>query len=265
MFKTNRILVTVLVGLLFAWVIAGCTVPDPAEPEGRTESRTESITEAGAEASATRPAATATDPPTATATATATDRPVTNTPRPPNTPRPTNTAPAATSAPLPTATAPPPATSAPLPTVTDPPVATSAPLPTATLAPTAEPTAVPPTAEPTAVPPTAEPTAEPPTAEPAPGQVIIINVNKQDEYVDIQNIGGQPQDLSGWTLLSEKGAQSCALGGVLQPGQVLRIWAMAQDADKGGYNCGFGSNIWNNSESDPAVLFDANGNEVSRK
>jgi len=27
--------------------------------------------------------------------------------------------------------------------------------------------------------------------------------------------------------------------------------------DRGGYNCGFGSNIWNNSESDPAVLYDS--------
>jgi hypothetical protein len=83
--------------------------------------------------------------------------------------------------------------------------------------------------------------------------------------VDIQNVGGQAQDLAGWHLLSEKGSQDCPLGGVIQPGEVLRIWAKASDAGQGGFNCGFGSNIWNNSESDPAVLYDATGREVDRK
>jgi len=45
---------------------------------------------------------------------------------------------------------------------------------------------------------------------------------------------------------------------------VLRIWAMAEDAGQGGYNCGFGTNIWNNSKSDPAVRYDAVGHEVDR-
>jgi len=43
-----------------------------------------------------------------------------------------------------------------------------------------------------------------------------------------------------------------------------RGWALASDAGQGGYNCGFGSNIWNNSEPDAAVLFNADGQEVSR-
>ena len=92
----------------------------------------------------------------------------------------------------------------------------------------------------------------------------IIAVDKGAEFVDIQNQGDQPQDLSGWTLVSEKGNQACALGSVIGPGEVLRIWAMAEDADQGGFNCAFGSAIWNNSEKDPAVLYDAAGQEVSR-
>jgi len=40
---------------------------------------------------------------------------------------------------------------------------------------------------------------------------------------------------------------------------------MVEDAGQGGYNCGFGSNIWNNDERDPAILFDASGSEVDRK
>lgn len=82
--------------------------------------------------------------------------------------------------------------------------------------------------------------------------------------MDIRNVGGQPVNLSGWVLRSEKGNQDCGLGGVIEAGATLRIWAMSEDSDKGGYNCGFGSNIWNNSERDPAVLFNAQGIEVSR-
>lgn len=149
------------------------------------------------------------------------------------------------------------------------PTPTSAPLPTA-IPPTVPPTAIPPTAvppvavPPTAVPPTAlpQPTA---TLQTATGSLVIIGVNKSDEYVDIRNDGGAAVDLSGWILRSEKGPQDCALGGSIGPGQVLRIWAMAEDAGQGGFNCGFGSNIWNNSESDPAVLINPSGQEVSRR
>lgn len=93
---------------------------------------------------------------------------------------------------------------------------------------------------------------------------MIAGVNKSAEYVDIQNTGGTAQDLAGWVLLSERGSQSCGLGGVIEPGQVLRIWALAEDAGQGGYNCGFGSNIWNNDEPDTAILYNAEGIEVSR-
>lgn len=89
-------------------------------------------------------------------------------------------------------------------------------------------------------------------------------VNKVAEYVDIRNTGTQAQDLGGWRLVSERGNQSCTLGGILEPNQTLRIWALASDIGQGGYNCGFGGPIWNNSEPDPAVLYDANGNEVHR-
>jgi len=140
-------------------------------------------------------------------------------------------------------------------------VVAEAPPPTS---PPAEPTDVP-TSAPTE--PAPEPTAVPVPTDPPPpsaAQVVIINVNKRDEYVDIQNTGGTDQDLGGWTLISEKGNQVCGLGGVLPAGATLRIWAMSEDAGQGGFNCGFGSPIWNNSSSDPAVLVDSNGAVVSR-
>lgn len=141
---------------------------------------------------------------------------------------------------------------------------------------------VPPTAAPTTM---ASPTALSPTdTQPAPilvdtatappppptetvaaalgPRVVIVAVNKREEYVDIQNQGDQAQDLGGWRLVSERGNQACGLGGVLEASATLRIWAMT---GPGGYNCNFGDNIWNNDESDPAVLYDNQGQEVSRR
>ena len=111
--------------------------------------------------------------------------------------------------------------------------------------------------------PTPVPTATP---EPAPGGPVvrIVAVDKKAEYVDIQNEGDVAVDLTGWILRSERGEQDCPLGGILEPGATLRIWAMAEDADQGGFNCGYGSNIWNNSKSDPAVLLNPDKQEVSR-
>lgn len=176
----------------------------------------------------------------------------TSTPTPTKTPTPTATA-VPTDTPVPpTATA----TNTPLPTNTPPPTATPQP-PTATATETPIPTNTPTPA------PTAVPTA---TALTGPARIVITNVNKRSEYVDIQNIGGEVQDLTNWLLRSERGPQDCTLSGiVLQPGQSIRIWAMAADAGQGGFNCGFGDNIWNNDEPDAAVLFNAAGEEVYRR
>ena len=95
--------------------------------------------------------------------------------------------------------------------------------------------------------------------------IAIVYVDKGEEFVDIQNQGGADIDFGGWTLVSEKGNQVCGLSFVLPAGQTIRIWALAEDAGQGGFNCGFGSNIWNNSDRDPAVLYDAQGNEVARR
>ena len=94
--------------------------------------------------------------------------------------------------------------------------------------------------------------------------MVIVGVDKRAEYVDLENSGDQAQDISGWVLVSERGDQRCTLVGIIEAGAVLRIWARTADAGQGGYNCGFSSNIWNNSEPDPAVLYDNGGNLVHR-
>jgi endonuclease YncB( thermonuclease family) len=94
-------------------------------------------------------------------------------------------------------------------------------------------------------------------------KVIIVTVNKREEWVDIQNIGNIDVDLTGWNLVSERGNQGCPLSGIIKAGETWRIWSGS--AQGGGYSCGYGRPIWNNSESDPAVLYTAQGVEVSRK
>jgi endonuclease YncB( thermonuclease family) len=102
-----------------------------------------------------------------------------------------------------------------------------------------------------------------PTPEPSVAQVIIVTVEKRAEYVDIQNMGDTDVDLAGWNLVSERGHQECPLSGSIKAGDTLRIWSGTAQGD--GYSCGYTSPIWNNSESDPAVLYNAQGVEVSRK
>jgi hypothetical protein len=92
------------------------------------------------------------------------------------------------------------------------------------------------------------------------GAIVIVTVDKTDEYVDIQNIGA-PVNLNGWLLVSERGNQVCRLNGIIQPKQVLRIWAGTHET---GYSCGFLRTIWTDSQLDPAVLYNPQGKEVSR-
>jgi hypothetical protein len=93
------------------------------------------------------------------------------------------------------------------------------------------------------------------------GSVLIVAVNKREEYVDVQNTGNGPVDLNGWKLVSETGNQACTLTSILQPNEVLRIWARTGNP---GLNCDYDFNIWNDNQTDPAVLYDSQGKEISR-
>jgi hypothetical protein len=141
------------------------------------------------------------------------------------------------------------------------------PFPTLTPSPTGSPTAtqiVPtetdtpiPTAMASPIPTNTSPPATPTIG----GSVRIIAVDKPAEFVEIQNLSNAEVNLRGWRLVSETGNQSCTLRGTLQPNEVLRVWARRGDP---GFDCGFPINIWNDNASDPAVLYDPQGEEVSR-
>ena len=129
---------------------------------------------------------------------------------------------------------------------------------------TPTPTQILPTSTGTSLPTVTNPPAtatNPPATATSSGSVLIITVNKPTEYVDIQNFNNAPVDLNGWRLVSETGNQSCPLRGVLQPNEVLRVWARKGDP---GLSCGFSFNIWNDNQADPAVLYNAQGEEISR-
>gem|GEM_PF-1715919 len=113
--------------------------------------------------------------------------------------------------------------------------------------------------------PSATPTPIPTnTVTATPTRVIpirIINVDKVAEYVEIQNFTQAPIDLRGWRLVSEVGNESCGLRGTLDPNQVLRIWARRGNP---GFDCRLGREIWIDNAPDPAVLYNPQGEEVSR-
>ena len=91
--------------------------------------------------------------------------------------------------------------------------------------------------------------------------VVITNVDKRLEYVDIQNVSYSAVLLTGWVLVSETGNQACILRGSLKPREVLRIWAGKGQV---GISCEFHNPIWLDEAPDPAVLYNPKGEEVSR-
>jgi hypothetical protein len=122
---------------------------------------------------------------------------------------------------------------------------------------TQTPTQIVPTATSTPIP----TNTNPPATATSGSSMLILTVNKPTEYVELQNTGNGPVNLSGWRLVSETGNQPCVLSGILQPNEVLRIWAGTGNP---GFSCGYSFNIWNDNQSDPAVLYDPQGKEISR-
>ncbi len=52
---------------------------------------------------------------------------------------------------------------------------------------------------------------------------------------------------------------------ILEPGESIRVYTNEIHPEWGGFSFGYGSAVWNNSSPDTAVLYDAQGVEVSRK
>ncbi len=125
--------------------------------------------------------------------------------------------------------------------------------------------------------PTPKPTPAPsPTTEPA--QTTNIQITKifydgqvarteSDEYVEITNLGAQTVDLAGWVLKdTSEGYPSFTFPSyTLQPEKSIRVYTNEIHPEYGGFSFGSGKAIWNNTSPDTAALYNAQGQEVSRK
>lgn len=90
---------------------------------------------------------------------------------------------------------------------------------------------------------------------------------ESDEYVEIANQGSTPVDLKGWVLkdISDGYPSFTFPSYLLQPGKSIRVYTNEVHLEYGGFSFGYGKSIWNNSDPDTAGLFNAQGQEVSRK
>jgi len=90
---------------------------------------------------------------------------------------------------------------------------------------------------------------------------------ESDEYVEITNLGDQPQDLAGWMLrdISEGYPSFIFPSYILAPGAIIRVYTNEHHPEWGGLSFEYGRAIWNNTEPDIAVLYDSQCREVSRK
>jgi len=105
-------------------------------------------------------------------------------------------------------------------------------------------------------------------------QMTLVNVpvNKvdqwrADEYVEITNLGDQPQELTGCVLrdISDEYPSLIFSYYILAPGESIRVYTNEYHPEWGGFSFEYSQPIWNNIEPDVAVLYDNQGNEVSQK
>jgi competence protein ComEC len=118
-----------------------------------------------------------------------------------------------------------------------------------------------------------------PTLTPAPEPTKAVNIQisrifydgqvprvESDEYVEITNLGTDAVDLTGWVLKDVSGNPSFTFPSyILQPGKSIRVYTNEIHDEYGGFSFGSGTAVWNNSNPDTAVLYNAQGQEISRK
>ncbi len=90
---------------------------------------------------------------------------------------------------------------------------------------------------------------------------------ESDEYVEITNLGDQPQDLEHWSLMdiSEGYPLFTFPSYILAPGEKIRVYTNEYHPEWGGFSFEYGRAIWNNSEPDIAALYNTQSEEISQK
>ncbi len=95
----------------------------------------------------------------------------------------------------------------------------------------------------------------------------LVPYVESDEYVEITNLGDQPQELTGCVLMDiSEGYPSFTFSSyILAPGKSIRVYTNEYHSEWGGFSFEYSQPIWNNSEPDVAVFYNNQGEEVSRK
>jgi beta-lactamase superfamily II metal-dependent hydrolase len=95
----------------------------------------------------------------------------------------------------------------------------------------------------------------------------VVYSTESDEYVEITNLGDTSQDLEECVLkdISEGYPSFTFPSYVLAPGAKIRVYTNEIHSEWGGFSFGYGKAIWNNTDPDWAALYNAQGQEVSRK
>jgi len=89
-----------------------------------------------------------------------------------------------------------------------------------------------------------------------------------DEYVVIKNLSTCFIDLTGWVLknISKPSPPFKFPSVTIVPGGIIRVYTDEYHPETGGLSFNYGQgDLWSNDKPDIAVLYDAQGNEVSRK
>jgi len=94
--------------------------------------------------------------------------------------------------------------------------------------------------------------------------VFISQLDKQAEYVILENSTDLDIDISGWSILSVRGEQSFTFSDyILKPNSTVKIGDLAKNPDVD-FHWLEGRGTWNNSDSDPAELYNEQGELVDR-
>ena len=95
----------------------------------------------------------------------------------------------------------------------------------------------------------------------------VVSRTESDEYVRIVNAGETSVDLSNWSLkdVADGSPTFTFPGYTIAPNETIRVYTNEVHSESGGFSFGLGSSIWANSAPDTAALFNAEGQEVSRK
>lgn len=96
------------------------------------------------------------------------------------------------------------------------------------------------------------------------GTIIILSLDKKAEYIVLKNTSSSTIDLTGWKIRSVKGDQWFTFPQFsLESDKEVKIGDMGQNSEVT-FHWLDGWGTWNNSESDPAELYDSVGNMIDR-